>query len=237
MVTLPSGTSLEYMMSRPAQHADASEDTTKLAICLHPWSWLGGRMTDPVLDIVTEPLLRRGYEVLRYNSRGVGKSKGWPSLTGGQEVEDLKELVQWARSSRPSLSKLVILGYSHGSLVASMHPVLQGVETSHILLSYPLGPRQWLTAFHSHRYATALTNLVSDSRSRTLVIYGDHDDFTSVESYDSWAGVLWSHHAERERDAAQPGELDIVKIEGASHFWREPQAVERLVQIVERWVP
>ena len=62
-----------------------------------------------VLQIVTEPLLERGYDVLRYNTRGTGKSKGWPSLTGSQEVEDLKELVGWVRSNTPNLAKLVIL--------------------------------------------------------------------------------------------------------------------------------
>ncbi|OSC96894.1 alpha/beta-hydrolase [Trametes coccinea BRFM310] len=237
IVTLPSGTSLEYVLFRPAQQDDAPEGNNKLAVCLHPWSWLGGRMTDPVLDIVAEPLLERGYQVLRYNSRGVGKSKGWPSLTGSKEVEDLQELVEWARSSRPNLSKLVILGYSHGSLIASMHPVLPDVDTAHMLLSYPLGPRQWLTAFHSHRYATTLKDLVCNSRSHVLIIYGDQDDFTSVESYDSWANVLRGCRAEKEQMAAEPGELKIVKITGASHFWREQQAVERLNDLIKSWVP
>lgn len=64
---------------------------------------------------MTEPLLEQGYDVLRYNSRGVGKSKGWASLTGAQEVEDLKDLVKWALSNSPELSKLVIVvcGYRY----------------------------------------------------------------------------------------------------------------------------
>ncbi|CDO74664.1 hypothetical protein BN946_scf184828.g4 [Trametes cinnabarina] len=217
-VTLPSGTSLEYILLQPTQHSSDSaepayhttEKRTKLAVCLHPWSWLGGRMNDPVLKILTEPLLERGYEVLRYNSRGVGKSKGWPSLTGSQEAEDLKELVQWAKSD---------------------------VDTAHILLSYPLGPRQWLTAFHSHRYETALHDLVSDPRAKLLVIYGDQDDFTSVHNYDSWVNALHNHRAEKEGTGSPPGSLEVVKIEGASHFWRESQPLNRLVEVVKSFVP
>ena len=52
-----------------------------------------------MLQLLTEPLIERGYDVLRYNSRGVGKSTGWASFTGSREAEDLKELVQWAQST------------------------------------------------------------------------------------------------------------------------------------------
>ncbi|KAI0326409.1 alpha/beta-hydrolase [Cubamyces sp. BRFM 1775] len=236
VVQLPSGTSLEYTLLQPAPSSSTSantEDVKKVAICLHPWSWLGGRMDDPVLQIVTEPLLERGYEVLRYNTRGAGKSKGWPSLTGSQEVEDLKDLAEWVRSNTPSLAKLVILGYSHGSLIASMYPVLSDVDTSHILLSYPLGPRHWLTAFRSHRYTTALQNLITNPNSRVLVVYGDQDDFTSAQAYDSWAEQLRSV---RESNAPDYGTLKIVKVEGASHFWREHAAVHELIETVREWV-
>ena len=61
-----------------------------------------------VLQILTDPLLERGYDVLRYNSRGVGNSTGWASFTGSREAEDLKELVQWARSKMPHLESLIL---------------------------------------------------------------------------------------------------------------------------------
>lgn len=44
-VQLPSGTKLEYILSHPP--LDGTETESKLAVCLHPWSWLGGRMDDP----------------------------------------------------------------------------------------------------------------------------------------------------------------------------------------------
>ena len=44
-ITLPSGLSLEAQLSAPG--TAARQTTNKLAICLHPWSWLGGRMDDP----------------------------------------------------------------------------------------------------------------------------------------------------------------------------------------------
>ncbi|KAI1796933.1 alpha/beta-hydrolase [Ganoderma leucocontextum] len=240
-VRLPSGTTLEYTLIQPrssSSRPDLREDqhvAKKLAICLHPWSWLGGRMNDPVLQLLAEPLLENGYDVIRYNSRGVGKSTGWASFTGHREGEDLKELVQWARSTMPNITSLVLAGYSHGSLIASLHPVLEDVKTSHILLSYPMGPRHWLTAFHGHRYTTALKSLVDDPRSNILVIYGDDDNFTTAESYDTWVASL------REAPADLPGaltrgELEVVKVAGASHFWGEEDAVGKLNETVREWL-
>ncbi len=127
-------------------------------------------------------------------------------------------------------------GYSHGSLIASLHPVLEDVKTSHILLYYPMGPRHWLTAFQGHRYTAALKSLVDDPRSNILVVYGDDDNFTTAESYDSWVGTLRKAPADRP-DELTGGTLEIVKVAGASHFWREEDAVETLVETVQEWLP
>ncbi len=44
-IELPSGLVLEASLSVPT--AGVSHTGAKLAVCLHPWSWLGGRMNDP----------------------------------------------------------------------------------------------------------------------------------------------------------------------------------------------
>lgn len=62
-----------------------------------------------VLHAVKDVFLHAGYVVLRYNSRGVGKSSGWPSLTGLQEAKDLQELVQWALTEVPNVTSIVAM--------------------------------------------------------------------------------------------------------------------------------
>ena len=47
-IELPSGLKLEASLSFPA-NCEAST-ASKLAVCLHPWSWLGGRMDDPCVN-------------------------------------------------------------------------------------------------------------------------------------------------------------------------------------------
>ena len=47
-ITLPSGISLEASIAEPSYDGlTDSPANRKLAICLHPWSWLGGRKDDP----------------------------------------------------------------------------------------------------------------------------------------------------------------------------------------------
>lgn len=205
-----------------------------------------------MLHAISSVLLEAGYTVLRYNSRGVGQSSGWPSLTGLQEANDLQELVQWALGEMPGVRSLVIMvssacsltrglgvtasqGYSHSSLIASLYPLLpedSHINLSHVLLSYPLSPRSWLTAFRGKHYTTTLNGLLHDLRSNILVVYGDRDEFTSVENYDAWAEAL-----RRETSAGEAGTLQIAKVGGANHFWNDQTARETLLRTIRDWVP
>ncbi|CAL1717049.1 unnamed protein product [Somion occarium] len=187
-------------------------------------------MDDPVLHTVEDQLLKSGYYVLRYNSRGVGRSSGWPSFTGTREAEDLRELVHWALSQIPSIESVLIVGYSYGSLIASSFPLLDQIKTSHIILSYPLGPRSWLTAFNGKLYTAALNSLLHEPRSNVLIIYGDQDDFTGVGSYDSWADAL-----RKEVQGEGRGTLEIAKVKGATHFWRDDSS-RKLVRVIQNWL-
>jgi hypothetical protein len=64
--------------------------------------------TRSVLESLEEPLLRKGYHVVRYNSRGVGRSRGRSSFTGDAEAKDLEEVVAWAMSLLPNVSSVAI---------------------------------------------------------------------------------------------------------------------------------
>jgi len=223
VIPLRTGVSLEVKLSPPPIAGNA----LKLAVCLHPWSWLGGRMNDPVLLSLMEPLHAKGYHVLRYNSRGVGRSTGWASFTGSSEASDLDALIEWAIATVGDVRSVVVLGYSYGSLIASLQPIIElaGVETSHILISYPLGVRGWLTLFKS-RYEETVKELLRNPAANVLVVFGDCDEFTSVATYRTWTGML---------EEVATGKLKCVEI-GGTHFWRDSDGDE-LVEIVAKWLP
>jgi len=224
---MPSGLTVVMTLEKPSNSSSGGGNS--LAVLLHPWSWLGGSMDDPVLQFLCQILKAKGFYTIRYNSRGVGGSSGWRSLTGLQEGLDLQEVVQWALSHITDVRLVLIVGYSHGSLIAAQHPVLPSpVRTSHILLSYPLDKRALLTLFHSNAHATALKSLLQSDQSNVLVVCGDHDEFTTCESYKAWIDEL--------RECAGASEsLETHLVHGATHFWRDYDAVE-LRQKVENWV-
>ncbi|KAJ7227061.1 Alpha/Beta hydrolase protein, partial [Mycena pura] len=223
LIPLSTGISLEVKLLPPP----TTSNEHKLAVCLHPWSWLGGRMNDPVLLSLTEPLHQRGYHVLRYNSRGVGRSTGWASLTGLSEASDLAALIEWALATVTDVSSVVVLGYSHGSLIASLQPVLP-VQTSHVLVSYPMGVRGWLTLFRS-RYEETLKELVRNPAANVLIVYGDQDEFTSAATYRTWRSALEGVAG------AVSGKVEWAEVKGATHFWRAADGDE-LESIVQRWL-
>jgi len=46
-IKLPTGVTLEAELSEPLTIPESHDDGNNLAVCLHPWSWLGGQMDDP----------------------------------------------------------------------------------------------------------------------------------------------------------------------------------------------
>lgn len=105
------------------------------------------------------------------------------------------------------------------------------MKVSHILVSYPLGPRTWLTAFKSATYTSTLNDLLQNPRSDVLIIYGDCDQFTGEQNYDAWSEDL---KAQVSGDGK--GKLEIAKIDGASHFWIDREDCKnRLLQKIVEW--
>lgn len=95
---------------------------------------------------------------------------------------------------------------------------------SYILLSYPAGPRAFLTLFHSSTYDKALETIVA-SGSRVLIVYGTGDEFTGVKRYEDWTGKFH----EREN-------VHVARVEDGGHFWRDPTAVRDLKTAVGDWL-
>lgn len=104
-------------------------------------------------------------------------------------------------------------------------PTSPGIKVAHVLLSYPLSPLAWLTAFHHNTHAAALQRLVSDGTAKVLILYGDNDEFTAVGKYDAWSQGL----------VGKGGMVEVQKIDGANHFWHG-RSMRRLIETVANWL-
>ncbi|KAH8176759.1 prolyl oligopeptidase [Sarocladium implicatum] len=123
------------------------------AILAHPYAPLGGCYDDPVLAEATEQLLRSGILVATFNFRGAGDSAGRTSWTGRSETEDYISVIGFiiyyihyldpfgrispadhgslhpeaAPTARPPHPRLIIGGYSYGSIITIQLPPLEAI--------------------------------------------------------------------------------------------------------------
>lgn len=88
-------------------------------ILSHPHPLYGGTMTNKVIDQIYRRSVERDWSVLRYNTRGIGKSTGSYDHGVG-ETQDLYELTQWVlKQPRVDSKRLLLVGYSFGSYLTA----------------------------------------------------------------------------------------------------------------------
>lgn len=95
---------------------DAPDDPVAVVVVCHPHPKLGGTMNAPLLQALAEAFVARGWIVVRFNFRGIGRSQGEPSL-GESEVADAEGAIDWARREFPGLP-VALVGWSFGGAVA-----------------------------------------------------------------------------------------------------------------------
>ncbi len=87
-----------------------------LALILHAHPQAGGTMQDPVTITLYQMFERAGFGVLRYNSRGVGRSQG--QFDGGVgELSDAAFILDYIENMNESPQYVWVAGYSFGAWI------------------------------------------------------------------------------------------------------------------------
>ena len=87
-----------------------------LALVLHPHPLQGGTMNNRITYELYRVFEKLGFSVMRYNSRGVGRSQG--RFDGGVgEISDAAAALDWLQTMNPHASGLWVVGYSFGAFV------------------------------------------------------------------------------------------------------------------------
>lgn len=128
--------------------------------------------------------------------------------------------------------KLLLAGYSFGSLAASSCPTPsfpQPIQTYRLLISYPLSVTWALTLFRSSTFTSALDQTVAKGQEDVLAIWGDQDQFTAVGKFRSWDERVKGVDEGR-------GKWSGREVEGADHFWRTREVKREMLQAVVEWL-
>ena len=109
----------------PAEAADAPT-----ALILHPEPDKGGTMNNRVTYALYQHFQSRGFAVMRFNFRGVGRSQGTYD-SGDGELSDAATAMDWLQSQKPASSQCWIAGFSFGSWIGMQlmmrRPEIQGL--------------------------------------------------------------------------------------------------------------
>ena len=107
-----------------------------MAMILHPLPQLGGNMNNPVTYQLYQTFLNRGFTVLRFNFRGVGKSQGTFDHGVG-ELSDAASALDWLQSFNPDAKQCWLAGYSFGAWIGMQLLMRRPEITGFICLSPP----------------------------------------------------------------------------------------------------
>lgn len=94
----------------------SEDENASLALILHPHPLHGGTMNNRITYTMYRTFQKMGFSVMRYNSRGVGRSQG--RYDGGiGEIADAAAALDWMQAINPNAGTLWIAGYSFGAFV------------------------------------------------------------------------------------------------------------------------
>lgn len=131
----------EVIFSGPAGRIEARYHHSKapgspIAILLHPHPAFGGTMNNPIVHALYQMYQTRGFSVLRFNFRGVGRSQGIFE-NGAGELSDAASALDWLQSFNREARVCWIAGVSFGAWI-SMQLLMRRPEISGFISVAPL---------------------------------------------------------------------------------------------------
>jgi alpha/beta superfamily hydrolase len=112
----------ELIINGPAGRIEAryhheGKSDSPIALILHPHPQFGGTMNNQVVYSLYHTFAARGFSVLRFNFRGVGRSQGfWDGGPG--ELADAASALDWLQIVKPDARCCWIAGVSFGTWIA-----------------------------------------------------------------------------------------------------------------------
>ncbi len=177
-------------------HHEAASDSP-IALILHPHPQFGGTMNNQVVYSLYHMFLDRGFSVLRFNFRGVGRSQGyWDGGPG--ELADAASALDWLQMVKPDSQQCWIAGVSFGTWIA-MQLLMRRPEIDGFLC---IAPPSNLYDF----------SFLAPCPSSGLMLNGDKDRVVPTSSVAELTAKL----------KTQKGiKIDHEVIPGANHFFED----------------
>ena len=176
---------IETLISLPVTLTDSSP----IVVISHPHPLYGGSMTNKVVHILAKSFSELGAITVRFNFRGVGKSKGEHDHGMG-EAEDLQLLVSELRKWRPQ-APAWLAGFSFGAYVTTR--AQEAIKAEKLLL---VAPPVSMYPFDE----------IAEINIPWIVIQGGQDEVIDAKVVKTWV-------------SERPNQPQLIWMEDASHFF------------------
>ena len=100
-----------------ARYHHGKEPNAPIAIILHPHPANGGTMNNKVVFNLFRTFAEQGFNVLRFNFRGVGRSEGRFD-NGEGELSDAAAALDWLQAQNPNANNCWVAGFSFGAWIS-----------------------------------------------------------------------------------------------------------------------
>lgn len=160
------------------------------AFVAHPHPLFGGTMDNKVVQTLARAFAQNGWNVLRFNFRGVGQSQGVHDKGQG-EAQDLQFLIEQFAPSGP----IAMAGFSFGAFVTS-------TALSH--LDHRANDLQAIVLVGTAASRFTVPVIEQELHDKVLVLHGEVDDTVPLQNVLDWA---------------RPQALAVTVIPGVEHFF------------------
>ena len=168
-----------------------------IAIVLHPHPLHGGNMNNRVVFSMFNNFVERGFSVLRFNFRGVGRSQG-AFDNGVGELSDAAYAFDWMQQFNSNSPFCWIGGYSFGALISMQLMMRRPEIEGFVSISPPAGKEDF--------------SFLAPCPSSGLIIHGDKDTHVPLDAVKKLAQKL---------DGQKNISVNLSIVKGADHFYKD----------------
>jgi uncharacterized protein len=192
------------------RYQPGSNPNAPIAIVLHPHPEFGGTMNNQIVYNLFYMFAKRGFSVLRFNSRGVGRSQGLFDHGIG-ELSDAASALDYLQSMHEGAKACWVAGFSFGAWIG-MQLLMRRPEINGFISVAP----------PANQYDFSF---LAPCPSSGLIINGDADRVVPNEEVEKLAAKL----------KAQRGiTITHTLVPGANHFFEKGMA--EMIDIVKGYV-
>ena len=188
----------------------ASEPRSPIAIILHPHPQHGGTMNNKVVYNLYHTFVARGFSVLRFNFRGVGRSQG-EFDNGLGELSDAASALDWLQSVNPNTPACWVAGFSFGAWIG-MQLLMRRPEVEGFVSVAPPANMYDFT-------------FLAPCPSSGIIVQGTSDDVVPEPSVEKFVNKL-----KMQKNIV----IDYQLVKGANHFFKDH--MEQMNEVVGGYV-